>query len=70
MDNGHVLRITVPNREVFATIRIEKNDYFRREGVNVYTDANISVAQAALGGTVRVQGVYEDQTIQVLVGLR
>lgn len=66
VDNGHVLRITVPNREVFATVRIEKNNYFKREGINVYTEATISVSQAALGGTVRVQGVYEDQTIQVL----
>ncbi|XP_034239326.1 protein tumorous imaginal discs, mitochondrial-like isoform X1 [Thrips palmi] len=65
VDNGHVLRITVPNREVFATVRIEKNNYFKRDGVNVHTEATISVSQAALGGTVRVQGVYEDQTIQV-----
>jgi len=67
VDNGHVLRITVPNKEIFATVRIEKNNYFRREGTNVYTEATISVSQAALGGTIRVQGVYEDQTIQVLL---
>lgn len=33
----------------------------------MYTEATISLSQAALGGTVRVQGVYEDQTIQVLL---
>ncbi|KAJ1528871.1 hypothetical protein ONE63_007242 [Megalurothrips usitatus] len=65
VDNGHVLRIRVPNREVFATVKIEKSRYFRREGANVYTEATISLAQAALGGTLIVQGVYENQTIQV-----
>lgn len=45
--------------------RVEKSNYFRRDGADVHTDANISLSQAVLGGTIRVQGVYEDQTIQV-----
>lgn len=65
VDNGHVLRIQVPNREVFATVRIEKSAYFTRKGADVYTEATISLSQAVLGGTVRIQGVYEDQTIQI-----
>lgn len=31
----------------------------------MHTDAEISLSQAVLGGTIRVQGVYEDQNIQV-----
>ncbi len=65
VDNGHVLRIQIPNREVFATVRIEKSRYFKREGENVYTDATISLSQAALGGTIHIQGVNENQTVQV-----
>lgn len=34
----------------------------------MHTEANISLSQALLGGTIRVQGVYEDQTIQVMPG--
>lgn len=34
----------------------------------MHTDANISLSQAVLGGTIRIQGVYEDQTIQVMPG--
>lgn len=45
--------------------RVEKSAYFRREGADVHTDAEISLSQAVLGGTIRVQGVYEDQVIQV-----
>lgn len=45
--------------------RVEKSNYFRRDGADVHTDAEISLSQAVLGGTIRVQGVYEDQNIQV-----
>lgn len=45
--------------------RVEKSNYFRRDGADVHTDAEISLSQAILGGTIRVQGVYEDQSIQV-----
>lgn len=44
---------------------MEKSRYFRRDGSDVHTDAEISLSQAILGGTIRVQGVYEDQTLQV-----
>lgn len=44
---------------------MEKSRYFRRDGADVHTEAEISLSQAILGGTIRVQGVYEDQTIQV-----
>lgn len=47
---------------------VEKSRYFRRDGSDVHTEANISLSQAVLGGTIRVQGVYEDQTIQVVPG--
>ena len=46
--------------------RVEKSRYFRRDGSDVHTDAEISLSQAILGGTIRVQGVYDDQTIQVI----
>lgn len=44
---------------------MEKSNYFKREGADVHTDAEISLSQAILGGTIRIQGVYETQTIQV-----
>lgn len=45
---------------------MDKSEYFRREGADVHTDAEVSLSQAVLGGTIRAQGVYEDQVIQVL----
>lgn len=57
--------MSVGNKELFVTFRVEKSDYFKRDGPDVHTDAEISIAQALLGGTVRIQGLYEDHTIQV-----
>lgn len=45
---------------------MEKSDYFRRDGSDIHTDAKISISQAILGGTIRVRGIYDDHTVQVL----
>nr|XP_017003065.2 protein tumorous imaginal discs, mitochondrial isoform X1 [Drosophila takahashii] len=68
IENGQTVRMQVGSKELFVTFRVERSDYFRREGADVHTDAAISLAQSVLGGTVRVQGVYEDQWINVEPG--
>ncbi|XP_034947713.1 protein tumorous imaginal discs, mitochondrial-like isoform X2 [Chelonus insularis] len=68
VEDGQTIRMAVGNKEIFVTFRVEKSRYFRRDGADVHTDAEISLAQAALGGTIRVQGVYEDHTIQIRPG--
>ncbi|XP_035911908.1 protein tumorous imaginal discs, mitochondrial isoform X1 [Anopheles stephensi] len=68
IEDGQTVRMNVGSKEIFITFRVEKSRYFRRDGADVHTDANISLSQAILGGTIRVQGVYEDQTIQITPG--
>ena len=46
------------NSEIFVTVRVEPSDYFRREGYDVHTDANISLSQALLGGIIRIQVIF------------
>lgn len=58
----------VGQKEVFITFRVEKSDYFRRDGADIHTDATISIAQAALGGAVRIQGINEDLTVDIPAG--
>lgn len=65
MEDGQTVRMPVGRKEIFITFRIAKSDYFRRDGADVHTDAEISLSQALLGGTIRVRGIYEDQTVQV-----
>lgn len=68
VEDGQTVRMTVGNKELFITFKVEKSRYFKRDGSDVHTDAEISLSQALLGGTIRVQGVYEDQTLQVMAG--
>lgn len=68
IENGQTVRMPVGKREIFITFRVAKSNYFRRQGADVHTDANISIAQAALGGTIRVKGVHEDLNVQIQPG--
>ncbi|XP_049878697.1 protein tumorous imaginal discs, mitochondrial-like isoform X3 [Pectinophora gossypiella] len=68
VEDGQTVRMAVGNNEVFVTFKVEASNYFRRDGPDVHTDCAISVAQAVLGGTVRIQGVYEDHTLQIMPG--
>uniref|UniRef100_A0A1B6M6S0 DnaJ homolog l(2)tid, mitochondrial n=1 Tax=Graphocephala atropunctata TaxID=36148 RepID=A0A1B6M6S0_9HEMI len=68
VEDGQTVRLPVGNKELFITFRVDKSDYFRRDGPDVHTDAEVSLAQAVLGGTIRIQGIYEDHTVQVLPG--
>ncbi|CAG0891088.1 unnamed protein product [Darwinula stevensoni] len=65
VEDGQTVRMPVGKKEIFVTFRVAKSDYFRRDGSDIHTDANISIAQAILGGTIRVQGLYEDLAINV-----
>ncbi|KAL7737798.1 hypothetical protein ACLKA6_006186 [Drosophila palustris] len=68
IENGQTVRMQVGSKELFVTFRVEPSAYFRRDGADVHTDAPISLSQAVLGGTVRVQGVYEDQWLNIEPG--
>jgi len=68
VEDGQTVRMPVGNKELFITFRVDKSDYFRRDGPDVHTDAEVSLAQAVLGGTIRIQGIYEDHTVQIAPG--
>jgi len=66
--DGQTLRVSVNGEEVFVEIKVASSSLFRREGDDVHSDATMSLAQAALGGTLKVQGVYEDLSVEVPPG--
>jgi len=68
IEDGQTVRMPVGEKEVFITFKVDKSDYFTRKGADVYTDATISLAQAALGGTIRVEGIHEDLNIHIPPG--
>ena len=58
----------VGQKEVFITFRVEKSNYFRRDGADIHTDAFISLAQSVLGGAIRLKGIYDEQTVDIAAG--
>uniref|UniRef100_A0A914VU15 Uncharacterized protein n=1 Tax=Plectus sambesii TaxID=2011161 RepID=A0A914VU15_9BILA len=68
IEDGQTVRMTVGKREVYIHFKVSPSSQFRREGADVHTDVTISLAQAMLGGTVKVPGIYEDTNLQVPAG--
>ncbi|KAK9736494.1 DnaJ C terminal domain [Popillia japonica] len=66
IEDGQTVRMPLGRKELFVTFRVEKSDYFKRDGPDVHTEAEISISQALLGGSIRIQGLYEDHTIQIM----
>lgn len=46
-------------------MQVEKSKNFRREGADVHSDVAVSLAQAVLGGTIRLPGIYDDILLKV-----
>jgi len=67
--DGQTLRMSLgQGQELFVNVRVEQSTYFRREGSDIHTDANISLSQAILGGIIRVQGLREDLNVRIPAG--
>lgn len=69
VSDGQTVRMPVGSRELFITFRVAKSNTFRRDGADVHSDAVVSFTQAALGGTVRLKGIYDTITLNVSIKL-
>jgi len=67
VEDGQTMRVNLGVSELFVTFRVKPSEKFRRDREDIHSDINISIAQAALGGTVKVPGIYEDHVLQVKV---
>lgn len=67
--DGQTIRMRlVNNKELYVTFKVAKSNYFKRDDADIHTDAVISVSQAVRGGTIRVEGLYEDLNVTVNPG--
>ena len=57
VSDGQTLRVPVGHTEAYVTLRVSSSDTFRRDGFDVHSDANISYAQAVLGGVAKTSGL-------------
>lgn len=74
VDNGSKLRLSQegdagknggPNGDLYVVLYVKPSDYFRREGVNVITELEVTPAQATLGDDVTVKTLDGEKTINV-----
>lgn len=56
-----------PSGDLLATVRIEQDQYFERDGDDLHVRATVSIAQAALGCEITVVGIMPDELVRVKV---
>jgi molecular chaperone DnaJ len=54
--------------DLLVTVRIAPDEYLHREGDDLHCRATVSVTQAALGATIKVNGVLEDNEVEIPAG--
>ncbi|GMR43825.1 hypothetical protein PMAYCL1PPCAC_14020 [Pristionchus mayeri] len=62
------IRYQTGKTNVLVHFNVARSNKFTRQGDDIYVDVEVTVAQAILGGTVRVPGIYEDTSIQITPG--
>ena len=56
-----------PAGDFIATVRVEGNEYFERDGDHLHTRAKVTFPQAALGATIEVTGIMDGESVSVRV---
>lgn len=56
------------NGDLFVVIHVEPSKYFKREGINVFTELEISPAQAVLGDVITIRTLDGNNDIQIPAG--
>lgn len=76
-DNGMVMRVPGagssgvrrgPPGDLYIQVRVAEDDYFHRDGSDLHVVAPVSIAQAALGGTVNVRTIDGEQPVTLSAG--
>ncbi|KAF5897902.1 dnaJ subfamily A member 3, mitochondrial-like, partial [Clarias magur] len=70
VEDGQTVRMSVGNKQIYITFRVQRSPMFRRDGSDIHSDMMISVAQAILGGTARAQGLYGMVDIAIPPGIQ
>src|SRR5699024_4311714 len=58
-------------QQMFITFRVDPSSYFtvdEENGVDLHSEATISLGQAIFGGRIKIDGLYTDETIEIEPG--
>lgn len=53
--------------DLIVTCRIQPHEFFERDGDNLHARANVSFIQATLGAEIEIDGIFEDEKVQVRI---
>ncbi|HIW75242.1 MULTISPECIES: molecular chaperone DnaJ [Gordonibacter] len=53
--------------DLIVTVRIQPHEFFERDGDHLHARANVSIVQAALGAEIEIDGIFEDEKVQVRI---
>ncbi|CAI5445879.1 unnamed protein product [Caenorhabditis angaria] len=67
-NDGDSLKFQVGKNQVYCRFNVAQSLKFRREKDDIHSDVEISVAQAVLGGTVKVHGINADTYVHIPAG--
>lgn len=79
VDNGSKMRLSQegdagknggPSGDLYVVLHVKPSDYFKREGVNVYTHLEVSPAQATLGDEITIKTLDGEKEITVPSGIQ
>ena len=56
------------NGDLFVVVHVENSNYYKRDGINVFTQLEISPAQAVVGDVVKIKTLDGEQEIQIPEG--
>jgi molecular chaperone DnaJ len=59
-----------PNGDLFVVIHVEQSNYFKRDGINVFTECEISPAQAVLGDEITIKTLDGNKEVQIPAGVQ
>lgn len=68
IENGQTVRVLMGQVEVFVTVNVLESREYKREGWNVLSNVNVGVAQAVLGGAIRVRTLHGEETVVIEPG--
>ena len=57
-----------PNGDLFVVVHLESSNYYKRDGINVFTELEITPEQAVLGDEVTIKTLDGDKTVQIPAG--
>jgi len=68
LNEGHAGEKGGPSGSVYVRVRVLRSKDFRRDGPNIHSEVDVSLAQAVLGGAVFVKGIHGDVNLKVKPG--